>query len=1026
MTRIRLPISGGQKAIVLKAVQDPLDISHNLMVIFELNQLADRQQLEERMLNAIAERPALLMKIIQDNGSFFQESGSIADVRIQTIKVASNNLESIIRDAQALADKPFDIIENSLLRIRIYDREEQCPVVAIIANHAVADLASFQLVFYDIVAGGESALPKDDLNSIKKFLAHDILARRGETGLESAEFWRAKLQGAPEETGLPLDRARPATRRRRGVEVRHIISSEKAAQIRVIARAMGVTEFTIHLAAFFLLLSVHDDSGVIVVGTPMSLRGKPFLKNVVGYLANVLPIKVDLPQSATLADVVKEVRARTAEAMDHVDHPLDAIIRGAGVRTHANVSPLFQTLFMWNDLRVSTLGQSTADPRILHLSQRGCAFDLMPTVFMTDDANWFSLQGDANIFDRSTLEGLAGDYFGIIDLLCKDTGLPVGQLRSCLGPPALLTGRSEGTDRDAVAEIFMNLSSGSEVIAIKEESREITYAQLGRHAKTAQEHLCRLSLGANDVVALSFDRSFDYVAYMLACLASGITFVPVSAHEPYERLLNMLRCADAECLITTRELRSDVAIPQYAAVTFEEQSISSLDVIDCTPSSAAYILFTSGSTGTPKGVSVSRGALSNTVARLSDLVGFGQKDSLAAISAFTFDISLLEILMPLSRAGCLHLLDNETSGDAVQIANYVASHSVSFLQATPSMWRLLVMARFDPQHRLVALCGGEALSQSLAQDILPKVDVLWNLYGPTETTIWASAHQVTVADDEMPIGSPIPGMTVGVFDRNGALLQEGVVGELGLAGDGLAIGYASDPFATAERFRTLAEPSGARRWYFTGDLGMVRDGVLLFRGRRDGQVKVHGHRIELREIATIAERLDGVAEAAAVTWQDNQKTRISLFFSHSPEAVSHPVEATVLCALRESLPRHMHPHSIRAIDHLPKTPNGKTDHREMARLAAHVRIDRCADNAYRPPDTATEAALVEVWESVLRIDRVGVDDDFFELGGTSIEGVEIAVRAQNLDIQVSPETLLTFPTIAGIAAELDKVKSPDA
>ncbi|WP_184077363.1 AMP-binding protein [Sphingobium subterraneum] len=1026
MDNIRLPISSGQKAIVLKAIQDPADVSHNLLAVFELKGFANCHQLMPRLVQAIASRPALLMRIEQENGAFFQIGGSIEDIKIQTVEVSSPSVEYIVKDAQDLADRPFEILGEALIRIRVYDREGLPPVLAIIANHTVADLASLHIVFEDIVADSKGGLRNSDLSSLQEFLAHDILARRGQNGERSADFWRVSLQGAPEETGLPLDRPRPVRRARRGISVRRDIAPETAAQVGRLAREIGATEFTIYLAAFFLLLSIHDDSGSIVVGTPVSLRTKSSLRKVVGYLANVVPIRIEFPEFSTAADVIRAVRARTAEAMDHADHPLDAILRAAHVKTQANVAPLFQTLFMWNDIRSPARGRSTSDLQILHLSQRGCAFDLMPTVFMTEEASWFSLQGDAGIFDRTTLDRLADYFFRIVDLVCKDPALPLESLRSCLGPPAFLAGHSASANEGAIGHIFRYLASGSDAIAVQTGSRSISYAQLSRHAGTAQDHLRKLSLGAGDTVALSFDRSVGYIAYLLACLASGIAFVPVSASEPCDRLLGMLQRAGASCLVTDREFRPDISVAQHASVSFAGQPIADVELYDGEGSAAAYVLFTSGSTGLPKGVVISRDALSKTVAKLSDLVGFSQNDSIAAISAFTFDISLLELLMPFFRHGRLHLLDDEASGDPVRIAGYVAKHPVTFLQATPSMWRLLVMARLDSALPLTALCGGEALGPDLAQDILPKVKVLWNLYGPTEATIWATAHQVITHNDEIPIGLPVSGMNIGIFGRDGALLQQGVVGEVGLAGEGLALEYASDPISTAERFRALAGGGEVGRWYLTGDLGMIRDGRLLFRGRRDGQVKINGHRIELGEVAGIAERVDGVTEAAAVAWREGPQTHISLFFSPSEKAASDIVETRILHAIHDSLPRQMHPRDIRAIERIPKTSSGKTDHRELKHLAAQQRIERRADNAYRGPTTSVEAALVDIWESVLRIDPIGVDDDFFDLGGTSIQGVEIAVRAQNLDLQISPETILAYSTIAEISAELIRVSSIDA
>ncbi len=566
-----------------------------------------------------------------------------------------------------------------------------------------------------------------------------------------------------------------------------------------------------------------------------------------------------------------------------------------------------------------------------------------------------------------------------------------------------------------------------EDVAVVAGDSRLTYGALETGSTRLARHLQRLGVNPGELVAICVDRSPAMLVGLLGILKAGAAYVPVDPTYPDERKAFMLEDAQVRVVVTEEALLNDLPATDAQVVCLDRDR-SSIDdesdtplVLDSDPEQLAYVIYTSGSTGKPKGVEIPHRALVNFLNTMADRPGLASDETLLAVTTLSFDIAGLELYLPLLVGATVVLASHEEAGDPRRLMELLDRHAVTTMQATPTTWRMLIDAGWPGQRGLKVLCGGEGLPALLAEELLERDVELWNMYGPTETTIWSTTQRL-MPGEPLTIGRPIGNTTLYILDAELQPTPVGVPGELHIGGSGLARGYRGRPDLTAERFiaHPFDAPPGARI-YKTGDLATYRaDGTVEFLGRLDNQVKVRGFRIELGEIETALARHPAVRTAVVAVREDAPGQPELAGYVMTDE--SAPSSTELRRFISNTLPDYMVPPTVTRLDEFPLTPNGKIDRKA---LPAPSRA-REETNGFVAPQTELERRLVEIWERVLDVRPIGIKDDFFELGVSSIVAAQLFAKIEHeLGHNLPLGAVFQAPTVESLAALLERPEGDD-
>jgi amino acid adenylation domain-containing protein len=568
-----------------------------------------------------------------------------------------------------------------------------------------------------------------------------------------------------------------------------------------------------------------------------------------------------------------------------------------------------------------------------------------------------------------------------------------------------------------------------EAAAVVFDGQTFAYGELNRRANQLARRLEKFGVGPDKVVAVCMERSFDLIVCLLAILKAGGAYLPVDPALPRERQALMLNDAQPTALVTGQLLQA--GLPPVAAPVFvldrERAGLESESGEDATGrvtgKNLAYVMYTSGSTGVPKGVEIPHEALVNFLVSMKERPGLTARDVLVAVTTFSFDIAGLEIFLPLVTGARLVFLSRDDAADGFRVLHHLTVNNATVLQATPSTWRMLLDAKWPGNPQLKMLCGGEALPRELANQLLTKGGELWNMYGPTETTIWSSAAQVERDDAPINIGRPIANTRLYILDPHLQPVPLGVTGELHIGGLGLARGYRNRPELTSEKFipDPFSKEAGARL-YKTGDVARLRaKGRIEVLGRLDHQVKIRGFRIELGEIEARIGEHPKVKEVVVTAREDvpGRKQLVAYVVLHAASPDSPPVP-DLRGFLEPKLPDYMIPAFFEELAALPRTPNGKINRKALPAPKTQAALPNRPHVAPRNP---VEVKLAEIWAEVLGRDRVGIEDNIFEIGGDSLLIFRIAARANEAGLPITIREFFQHRTIAGLVARMESAET---
>jgi len=962
------------------------------------------------------------------------------------------------------AHRPFDLAQGPLLRVSLFRSREGAPVLLVVIHHIVTDFWSLGLLarelglLYDRLSQGDGLplLPRPATRYGDFVRWQRLLLASGE-GERSEEYWRGQLAGELPVLELPADRPRPRQQSFRGAACSRRLDPFQALALRALAHDGSATLFTALVAGFQALLHRYTGQSDLTVGSPAAGRPAGELAGIAGYLVNPVVLRSRYDGVAGFVGFLSQARTTVLGALAHQAYPFPLLAERLQPERDPSRSPLFQAMFVYHRSAPGSpdsqaiaalalgepgerldLGSLALEP--VRLETRASQLDVTLRVAETGDGLAVQIVYDTALFDACSAERMLGHYAA---LLGEAVAAPARSLRELpLLAPAerhQVTVEWNATAREVpraacVHELFAAQAARTpHAMAVEAGEERLTYEELHRRAGALARTLRGLGVGADTPVGIFQERSADLVVSVLAVLEAGGVFVPLDSLYPIQRLRQICRDSGMRWLLgdgaaaeLVREIGAEAprlvpAAGTGGAAGQETAGPQAGGGLSARPESLAYLLYTSGSTGQPKGVGVSHRALVNLLSGLAPQLGVTDRDTVASFTTLCFDIGIFEVLLPLVTGGRLVVLPSELAAYGRRLASRLEACGPTVVQATPATWSLLVDAGWQGHPGLRALCGGEALSQSLAAALRARSGRAWNMYGPTEAAVYACIHELSAAAAPPPIGRPVANTRLYVREAGDGAPQPvplGVAGELYIAGEGLARGYWGRPDFTAERFLPdpfSPEPGG--RAYRTGDLARRRrDGEIEYLGRIDSQVKIRGFRVELNEIRAHLSQHPEVGDAVVIC--HGQEPRLIAYVVASEG--SQPTAGALRSFLAERLPVYMVPATYVSLPALPLTLNGKLDRRALPPPPA-LRPD--LEEGFVAPRTPVEEVLAGMWAGLLEIDRVGVRDNFFQLGGHSLRAAQVMARVRDL-FQVELPLLALFhgPTVEALAREIEAVR----
>ncbi|WP_407444503.1 amino acid adenylation domain-containing protein, partial [Rhodococcus sp. (in: high G+C Gram-positive bacteria)] len=1042
----RVPLSLAQQRMWFLNRFDPDSAAYNLPIALRLSGRLDLPALQAAIRDVLERHEMLRTTYPESDDGAVQIVLPVSSVApdLDPIETNWDRLPGLVRE---LANTGFDVTTEVPIRIRLYAVGGDEIIVAFVVHHISADGSSMGPLTRDLVAAyvARSGGYEPGWEPLPVQYADYSIWQRAVLGDESdpeslaakqIAFWERSLDGLPDQLDLPTDRPRPAEQSYAGDKVEFDIDADLHRALVELARARNSTLFMAVHAAFAVLLARLSGTDDIAVGTPIAGRGRRELDDLIGMFVNTLVFRSHVDVSRSFDALLEQTRERDLQAFAHADVPFERLVEVLNPERSTARHPLFQVGLSFQNLAATSL-------ELPGLTVSGLDADLQTSQFDLHliAADRYHEDGSpagignvltfaTDLFDRSTVSGIAERFVRVLEQIVAEPELPVGELdilgdeernllleewnrtRHPLGAPATLVDLFDTQvrrDPAATAIVFEGLS--------------LSYQEFDSRVNRLARHLISLGVGPESTVALAMRRSVELLVGMYAVAKAGGAYVPLDPDQPAERTHYILSVAAPTVVLTTARDEFDIPEDMGSGIITVRLDTADLDgysgspvtdldrLAPLRPENTAYVIFTSGSTGRPKGVAVSHAAIVNQMLWMRAEYDLGPGDALLLKTAATFDLSVWEFWSALVSGGRVVVATPDGHRDPAYLNDLAASEGVTTLHVVPSMLTAL-MTDTDgvlPSSLRRVLAIGEALPASTAQRFLAANHArLDNLYGPTEAAVSVTDHTVDVHDAvSVPIGAPQWNTRLYVLDTRLQPVPIGVPGELYLAGAQLARGYFARPDLTAERF--VASPWGdGERLYRTGDLvEWTRDGELEYLGRTDFQVKVRGFRIELGEIESALRRMNDIRDVAVVARESERVgTRVVAYLVPRPDADLDTDEVAV--ELGRSVPAYMVPSAFVVLDALPLNTNGKLDRKALPDPVFEA-------TAFRAPESGIEQVIADVFAEVLNVDKIGADDDFFALGGDSIVSIQLVSRAKARGVIFTPRDVFGRRSVAGLA-----------
>ena len=1057
-----LPLSFAQQRLWFLDQLEPDGSVYNVPIGLRLRGPLNVESLE-RSLNEIVRRHEVLRASFPSVGGYpLQLISPSLILSLPLVDLTDHPAAERENEAQRLAneeaERSFDLARGPLLRATLLRLASEDHVLLLTLHHIVSDEWSMGVLYRELTAlyeafgaGKPSPLAELPIQYVD-FARWQSDWLQGEALDQQLSYWKKQLEGIPT-MQLPTDRPRPAAQSFRGACQSIVLSKELTAAVKAHSRRERATLFMTLLAVFQVLLYRHTGQEDIVVGSPIANRGRVEFEGLIGFFLNTLVLRTDLSGNPSFLTLLARVREVALEAYAHQDLPFENLVEELKPERLLNQTPLFQVLFVFQNDGVRDLKLSGLTPSRFTAEINTAKFDL--SLFMADTEQGLigKVQYNTDLFDADTMGRMLEHFQTLLEVIVANPGqrlsdVPLLSEAECRQLLVHWNNTKRGYPKDkCVHQLFEAQAERSpEAIAVVFENQTLTYRELSRQANQLAHYLRSLGVGPEVRVAICVERSLEMVVSVLASLKAGGAYVPLDPAYPKERLAFMLEDAQAKVLLTQKSLVDLLPAndAQVICLDIDWEMIAreneTAPVSNATAESLVYVIYTSGSTGKPKAVALPHRTLSNLIAWQIDDLSHGEASRTLQFTSLSFDVSFQEIFTTWCSGGTLVIPPKAVRQDISGLACFIAERNIDRIFLPFVALQQLAEAINDQNQLTVALreiiTAGEQLH--VTRPIIKLFSQLkhcsfHNQYGPSESHV-VTAYTLTGTPEDWPalppIGRPVANTQIYLLDGRLQPVPLGVIGELYIGGEGMARGYLNRPDITAEKFipNPFSDKRGARL-YKTGDLARyLPEGNIEFFGRIDHQVKIRGFRIELGEIEAVLGQHAAVREAVVIAREDRATESSTLLREEKrlvAYVVPHQGQALTVDGLRSflkrKLPDYMIPSAFVFLDSLPLTPNGKVDRRA---LPAPAQSRPELEEALVSPRTTVEKVIAAIWAEVLKLEQVGIHDNFFDLGGHSLLATQVVSRLRHaLQVELPLRALFESPTVASLAVRITEMQA---
>ncbi|ASZ09481.1 non-ribosomal peptide synthetase [Chitinophaga pendula] len=918
------------------------------------------------------------------------------------------------------AAKAIDLSVAPLLRIFLVKGEPAQYAFVYVMHHIISDGVSAKILLQEINLLYTAALQQQNVALTPEPLQYIDYVYWNEQAVQeepfrrAARYWQERFSGEIPLLDLPVDHERPAVKTYAGHTITVSLMAEQVEQVLSLSRQQDCSRFTVLLAAIAALMYRYTGQEALVIGTPSAGREHPDMQQMVGLFFNSLPLLIEVDPTATFTRLVQQTRDVLLEAQRHQVYPFDELVDTLALQRDLSRTPLYDMMAMYevmeedreNELQLPGM-QITLYRSDFNVSK----FDLTWSFIQHTAGITLELNYNRDLFEADSIQRMIRCFMSILTNLLQQPAISIAgaALLPALDIQQQKKLSSPATTEDVLLHILFarQVTLDAEGIAVTDSTGDITYGQLNEMSHRWTSSL-RDKVSRGDTVLLLMDRSADMIAAVIALFRLGAAYVPADVHWPSDRLAFIAADSGAVACLSQQSHAAAAymtGMDVYFTPVVGQSFATDMPVND--PSVLAYLIYTSGTTGTPKGVEVPHSALANFCSSMLQQPGISSSDIVLSVTNYTFDISVLELFVPLCAGARVVIPSAAVLPGGEAFFNYLQTTQPTIIQSTPAMWQLIVKNCSLLLSNVKALIGGELVSCNLGGQLLAYCREVWNMYGPTETTIWSAIQKIRRSEESSFVGRPIHRTTVYILDDAGNIVPDGVFGEVVIGGTGVAIGYRNKAALNTEKF--MADPYlPGERLFKTGDRGRWHaNGMLEIKGRKDDMIKLQGYRIEPGEIRNTLLKYPDITDAVVIPCTSQGDTFLAAYIV---EQVS-----TDLAALRQFLgrwlPGYMIPAVFVRLESIPLNSNGKVDRKRLPDPLTD--IVRTAN--YQVPVTAAEKTLAAIWEDILGREAIGVHDNFFEMGGHSIKAVRMLMEmGRTLSIEPSLRDLFLHPTISSL------------